>query len=273
MRSVLPRILLAAMTVFWAATRTCLAASPIPWERAHAHNDYEHDRPLLDALDHGFCSVEADIYLVDGQLLVAHDRPKVKPERTLQALYLNPLRDRVRANGGRVHRGGPPFSLLVDFKGDAEATYVRLREVLQEYREMLTLFTPRSTRTNAVTVVLSGNRPWKWMEGESERLAGLDGRLPDLDAGPSPHLVPWVSDNWRNHFRWDGVGEFPADEKAKLKALVDRAHAQGRKIRFWAAADRPEIWKAHLDAGVDLINTDRLAELTAFLRAQAPAKP
>ena len=43
---------------------------PRPLWRAHAHNDYEHPRPLLDALDHRFGSVEADIYLVDGQLLV-----------------------------------------------------------------------------------------------------------------------------------------------------------------------------------------------------------
>jgi hypothetical protein len=35
-------------------------------ERAHAHNDYEHERPLFDALDHNFKSVEADIWLVNG---------------------------------------------------------------------------------------------------------------------------------------------------------------------------------------------------------------
>ena len=45
--------------------------SPLP--QAHAHNDYEHDRPLRDALDPGFTSVEADVWLVDGKLLVAHD--------------------------------------------------------------------------------------------------------------------------------------------------------------------------------------------------------
>ncbi|MBL9136242.1 MAG: phosphatidylinositol-specific phospholipase C/glycerophosphodiester phosphodiesterase family protein [Verrucomicrobiales bacterium] len=263
----------AVIVLVWTVLRTALAAEPIPLERAHAHNDYEHARPLLDALDQGFCSAEADIYLVDGQLLVAHDRPKVKPERTLEALYLEPLRTRVRANGGRVHRGGPPFSLLVDFKGDADATYVRLREVLERYRDILTVFTPQTTRTNAVTVVLSGNRPWKTMEAEKERLAGLDGRLPDLEAGLNPHLVPWVSDNWRNHFRWNGEGEFPADESAKLKALVLKAHAQGCRIRFWAAADREEVWNVHHDAGVDLINTDHLAELAAFLKARSSTRP
>jgi CTP:molybdopterin cytidylyltransferase MocA len=243
------------------------AATQVPVQsRAHAHNDYEHPRPLLDALDQGFSSAEADIYLVDGQLLVAHDRPQVKPERTLEALYLKPLQARIRAHGSRVHRGGPSFSLLIDFKGDAEATYARLRDVLQSYRDMLTVFTSQGTRTNAVTVILSGNRPWKTMEAETERLAGLDGRLPDLETNPSPHLVPWVSDNWKNHFQWNGQGEFPAAEAAKLKALVTKAHVQGRKIRFWAAADAPEVWEVHWEAGVDLINTDHLAALATFLK-------
>ena len=67
-----------------------------PLKQAHAHNDYLHDRPLLDALDHGFCSVEADIFLVDGELLVAHTRSELSKERTLKKLYLNPLRERVK---------------------------------------------------------------------------------------------------------------------------------------------------------------------------------
>lgn len=249
------------------------AQPPQPLPNAHAHNDYEHTRPLLDALDQGFCSVEADIFLVDGQLLVAHDRPKVRPERTLQALYLDPLLARVRANHGRVHPGGPPVTLLIDFKGDAEATYSRLKQVLAAYRPMLTVFHPDRTETNAVTIVISGNRPWNVMASETNRLAALDGRLPDLDANPSPHLVPLVSDNWRSHFRWNGNGPLPAEEQQKLNELVRRAHDQGRRIRFWAAADRPEVWAAHARAGVDLINTDQLAALAAFLHNPNPPAP
>jgi hypothetical protein len=44
----------------------------VPLANAHAHNDYEHKRPLFDALDNGFTSVEADVFLVDGKLLVGH---------------------------------------------------------------------------------------------------------------------------------------------------------------------------------------------------------
>src|SRR5262249_44809854 len=85
--------------------------APTPLTRVHAHNDYVHPHPLFDALDHGFCSVEADIYLVDSQLLVAHERFQTKPEHTLQALYLDPLRERVKKNGGHVYPNGPEFTL------------------------------------------------------------------------------------------------------------------------------------------------------------------
>ena len=43
----------------------------MPRPRAHSHNDYWRKRPLLDALECGFCSVEADIFQVGDQLLVA----------------------------------------------------------------------------------------------------------------------------------------------------------------------------------------------------------
>jgi hypothetical protein len=238
---------------------------PTPLPRAHAHNDYEHTRPLIDALDRGFCSVEADIHLVDGNLLVAHDRQQAKPDRTLQSLYLEPLRKRVKANGGSVYRGGPPFTLLIDIKTDGEPTYAVLRKVLEEYADVLTRFTPDSTEAKPITAVISGNRPRTVMEAEKVRYAGYDGRLGDLEGNDSRHLTPLVSDNWANHFKWRGMGPLPEDEKLKLKQLVAKAHEQGRRLRFWSAPDRAEVWKELMDAGVDLINTDNLAGLQKFL--------
>jgi len=94
---------------------------------------------------------------VNGRLLVAHDRDKVKPERTLEALYLDPLRERVKQNGGRVYSSGPTFTLLVDVKSDAEPTYAALRGVLRQYADLLTLFRINATETKTVTVILSGN--------------------------------------------------------------------------------------------------------------------
>ena len=117
-----------SMAIVASATAQEAAVKPLP--EAHAHNDYDHARPLFDALDHGFCSVEADIWLTPDGLLVAHDRKDLRPGRTLEALYLDPLRERIQANGGRVYRGGPIFHLLIDVKTEADETYAVLDKVL-----------------------------------------------------------------------------------------------------------------------------------------------
>src|SRR5688572_20087049 len=79
---------IAASAIALASCAITTSAQPMPLAAAHAHNDYEHTRPLLDALDLGYCSVEADIFLVNRQLLVAHNLEDTRPERTLQSLYL-----------------------------------------------------------------------------------------------------------------------------------------------------------------------------------------
>ncbi|HAW02344.1 MAG TPA: hypothetical protein DCX10_11485, partial [Verrucomicrobiales bacterium] len=89
----------------------CIEAEVNPLPNAHAHNDYHHPRPLLDALDAGFCSVEADVFVVGTQLLVAHDRVDVKPRNTLKDLYLEPLLKRHKINSGSIYPKGPAFYL------------------------------------------------------------------------------------------------------------------------------------------------------------------
>ena len=39
---------------------------------AFSHNDYERAKPLADALSLGFNCVEADLWLIDGELYVSH---------------------------------------------------------------------------------------------------------------------------------------------------------------------------------------------------------
>lgn len=249
---------------------TTHAAPSAPLPNAHSHNDYEQERPLALALDHGFHSVEADIHLVNGQLLVAHDRHEVRPERTLAALYLDPLRERCRTNAGHVHANLPGFTLLIDIKADPQGTYAVLDPLLKQYREMLTRFTPTNTSPGAITVILSGARPTEIVAAQSERFCAIDGRPADLDSQPSIHLVPLISDAWPSHFPRPTHPGLSDPDRLKLHQLVRRTHAQGRRIRFWGAPDRDWLWTELRIAGVDHINTDRIPQLAAHLRGLPP---
>ncbi|MEU6276829.1 phosphatidylinositol-specific phospholipase C/glycerophosphodiester phosphodiesterase family protein [Streptomyces populi] len=245
-----------------------------PLWRAHAHNDYEHPRPLLDALDHRFGSVEADIYLVDGQLLVAHDPVELDPARTLESLYLEPLAARVGAGHGSVYRGHRrPLQLLVDIKTEGSSTYLELDRHLRRYRHLFTSYAHGRVRPGPITAVVSGDRAARVpMEAQTERLAFYDGRLADL-GGPAPaSFVPLISDNWTLNFGWSGDGPFPDAEREKLRGIMATARARRQKVRFWATPDlagpaREALWRELLAAGVDYLNTDDLRGLQEFLDA------
>lgn len=240
-----------------------------PLPRAHAHNDYVHARPLMDALSHGFCSVEVDIHLVDGELLVAHDREDVVPGRTLESLYLDPLRERIREQG-RVYPEGPPLTLLIDVKSAAAPTYRALRDVLRTYADMLTVFAGEHRDEGPVTAIISGNRARTLMKEEAIRYAAYDGRLDDLTRSPSPsaNFIPLVSSHWGEITSWRGDGPMPEADRETLRETVARAHEQGRRIRFWATGDRPVVWQELYEAGVDLLNADDLDKLQQFLLKQ-----
>ncbi len=245
--------------------------------RAHAHNDYLHKRPLLDALSHGFTSLEADIFLVKGKLLVAHTRREIKPNRTLETLYLAPLRKHIKAHKGKVYPTGEQLLLLIDIKHDGEKTYKVLHKLLEKYADIVTKFTPTKTTQKPVLVVISGARPREYMLQQKVRYAGYDGRLSDLESELPASFMPLISDSWYRHFRWHGKGPIPVEMKKRLNEIVVSAHKKGRRVRFWATYDlkntrRERVWRELLRAKVDLINTDDLGGLRRFLLAEQDRK-
>lgn len=251
---------------------------PRPLWRAHAHNDYEHPRPLFDALDHRFGSVEADIFLVGDQLLIGHTADDLDPTRTLESLYLDPLARIVRANHGSVYRGDRrPLQLLIDIKTEGSSTYLELDRHLRRYRHLFTTYAHGRVYPGAVTNVISGDRAARTpMEAQTVRRAFYDGRLTDLGTAAPASFVPLISDNWQLNFTWLGEGAFPDAERQKLRDIIGQAHGRGQKVRFWNTPDlagpaRDALWSELLAADVDYVNTDDLAGLEAFLDAHRAA--
>lgn len=240
----------------------------VPLKQAHSHNDYLRRQPLIEALNYGFCSVEADIHIVNGDLLVAHDLDKCKPEKNLTNLYLKPLFEQVKKNNGHVYTTPSEFWLLIDIKSDPENTYQILKEQLKPYKTFLTRIENSKLIEGAVTIIISGSVPRETIEAEKERYVFIDGRLPDLDTNPLPVLVPWISNSWTSIFSWKGKGEIPEQELNRLKEIISKAHKQGRKVRFWGAPQTQECWEILYREGVDFLNTDFPNRLSEFLKSK-----
>ncbi|MFM1875067.1 MAG: hypothetical protein RL266_804 [Bacteroidota bacterium] len=224
----------------------------------HAHNDYLNRPALFEALEAHLVSVEADIHLMNGDLYVAHVRPLGRNQkRSLENLYLKPLFEHVQKNNGKVYPNyDGPFYLMIDFKGGSVEMYNRLVELLETYRSMLTVMESGELKQGAVTVFLSGSRPFEAVMNSEPKLAFLDGRPNDIGQQIPADLMPVISDHYKNHLNWNGQGEMPEEEQLKLRKLVSKVHAEGKKLRLWASPDGPNAWKAFCAIGIDLINTD-----------------
>lgn len=253
----------------------------------HAHNDYEHEYPLLNALSYGFVSVEADIWLYpddEENLRVAHysvEEPKALP--TLEELYLDPLQDlKEKLDNGGIYADGTPLTLLIDIKSKEVSTYERLDEILTQYEArspgLLTNYTQDESGNyivtpGAVTVIISGNRPRKLIESQKVRYADYDGRKPDIGTDVTSGFMPLISDNWNKFFSddlaWDGTGAIPLDTKAELNKIISKVQEEDKIFRFWnLPQDSPNVWSSLYEAGVDLINTDNLEGLSRFIESQ-----
>lgn len=238
---------------------------------AHSHNDYEHERPLFDALECNFKSIEADVYSIGDSLFVSHNFEDIKPGRTLRKLYLEPLKNQINKNNGSVYENGEEVILFIDIKDDGLKTYQLLDKILQEYKNEISVFDNGTKNQKAILVVVSGNRPFEFMQSQTLRYAGFDGRMENLDSEISTDLMPVLSDNWTKYFTWNGMGEMPVDEKQKLHKIATKAKSSGYILRFWStpnrtAEQRTAVWNELKKAGVGLIGADNLKELQHFFQ-------
>jgi hypothetical protein len=235
---------------------------------AFAHNDYQHKRPLLDALNWGVANIEADIFLYKNKLVVAHVMPFFRTDKTLEKLYFKPLLDRITEHKNIYSGYTEPVVLMIDIKSDADKTYTKLKELLVKYQSILTRYDNGVTTPGAVTVVISGNKPYKLMAAETFRLAFIDD---DLKKGwisnqisEIKELCLMASSKFSRITKWDGKKPISDKEKKKLCLYIDKAHAEGKKVRLWAIPQDPVVWNTLMDCGVDLINSDNLEGMSTY---------
>jgi glycerophosphoryl diester phosphodiesterase len=236
----------------------------------HSHNDFRRRPALIKALENGFHSVEVDIHLHKGELVVAHNGFLLRRKRTLERLYLSPLSERVLLNEKRsVHADGTPgFVLYIDIKDGCPDVVDTLVSQLQRHADMITVWEHGQVVQGAVTVIVGAcGRESEWLSSE-RRWFQFDGRKHHLGGTYDSTVVPRIGMPLRRITKWRGRGTMDPQELAALRATIAQAKAEGRQIRFWAATNKPKVWQLLLDEGVDVINVDRIERFARFMAAR-----
>lgn len=223
-----------------------------PLPRAFAHNDNAQVSPLRAALALGFTAIEADVWLIDGELRVGHAREETDPGRTLGTVYLDPLAA-LLAEHGHVY-DDRPLLLLIDVKTDARSTYLAVHAELAARPALL---------EHAVRVVISGNVDVAVMAAQPGRIATADAHVDRFWRIPSP-VVGMVSSKWGPTLGW--LPTLPLRRLA-LRTWVRGLSTLGRESRFWGTD--ATVWPLLADSPIDWIVADDLQALHDLLRARA----
>jgi alkaline phosphatase len=231
---------------------------------AHSHNDYENTPPFWLAYNNHFGSIEADIWAVNGDLLVGHDQKDLRSGMTLDSLYIQPIVGIFRKSGGKAWSDSPnTFQLLIDLKTQTEPALSILVSKLRKFQEV---FDP-AINPNAVRIVITGNRPHPAEFHNYPGFIFFDGLLNLKYDSVQIERVPLYSENFRKFSTWSGSGEITSKEELRLRNTIDSVHSIKKKIRFWNSPDDFNAWKTFMQMGVDYINTDHIEKLGNYLNS------
>lgn len=226
-----------------------------------AHNDYARDIPFYTAYDLQVGFIEADVFLADSQLMVAHHKHEIVNHRTLEGLYLKPLRDKIITNSGYVYGSrDKTLTLMIDLKTEAVATLDAVVKAIRKFPELVdcrTLF-----------IMISGNVPSPERWTNYPTFISFDGRPGNQYTRDQWQRIRMISTGFRQHITWDGLGVLPEDAITTMQALAREAHAREKPFRFWATPDSENAWKELMRVKADVIVTDNVAALVKFLRRQ-----
>lgn len=232
----------------------------------HSHNDYVRSQPFFEAVEAGAASVEADVWLVEGELYVAHDRDEVFRGRTLARLYLDPIRSLVLQSQGKISSDDRPFQLLVDLKNDGERSLAAIVDLIE--REQLVPCFDSSLNPGAARLVITGDAVPAEHWDQYPSFVFFDGRPGrELTAGQWLR-VPLVSQSIKQYSDWKGWGRMSPEDQAKIRVAVDAAHRQGAGFRLWGMPDTPKGWELTVNLGINYINTDQPVRVAAWLSSR-----
>lgn len=225
---------------------------------AHSHNDYEQPVPLTTAYNETFGSIEADIFWQNGELLVAHTKEELALHRTLEDLYLKPLKAFVEKNKGFIYADtSRRLQFMIDLKTNGDTTLGTLVELLQKY--------PALTNCTTLTIAISGNRPDVAKYTAYPSFIWFDGELQQEYPAAALARIVMLSSDLKKYTKWNGKGKVPAAQRDTLQQAINRAHTLGKTVRFWGAPDNKNTWQQLMGLQVDYINTDKIKALSGFL--------
>ncbi|KAL8996687.1 MAG: hypothetical protein Q9169_003859 [Polycauliona sp. 2 TL-2023] len=281
---------------------------PIP---CHSHNDYLRHVPLFDALAAGCTGVEADVWVdpnLKDDLYVGHTHRSLKPARTLNSMYIEPLlamldgmntspnnSSRASDEDTKVPAGvfetypDQAITLLIDLKTSSDFTFPAVLNALQPLlkRNYLTTWSEeKGLLPGPITVIGTGNTNFTsailspansktriiFFDAPLNTLASLDpSDRTDYNTNNSLYAsVPYGADIGKTF-----LGFMYPSQVRKVRREIEAAKEKGLVSRYWDTPTWPKkvergIWDTLVMEGVGILSVDDLQAVRGVWEDEGP---
>ena len=220
----------------------------------NSHNDYNQAVPFYQAYSQKVQSIEIDLFLKDGLLIVGHDFENLKEYDTFDRLYVEPVKSLFVINGGRAWKdSNNRLQFLVEIKSDSHTTMQKLVDTFAANQEVFDM----KINPYAVKIVVTGNIPPQEDFVKYPEYICFDGDINKEYTVEQLKRVSMFSEDFSNFSHWNGKGSLIAKEQDAIERVIAKSHSLGKPIRFWNAPEGMTAYYTFYNLGIDYINTDK----------------
>ncbi|GAA5821965.1 hypothetical protein JCM11251_004800 [Rhodosporidiobolus azoricus] len=241
---------------------------------------------LRQALKEGTTWIAADIYLVDGELLVGPTPGELEPSKTFSDCFVEPLLCIFQGSSnlfGTAHRRRSsvfdhvsphhPFQLVVRLHTPPSMTFPYLVDALEplHHASLLTTYCPNADVSTPalITVVSSAANGAEMVPLEDltsvpcVRFVYRDADISMFDGDDEPqdlsnNLTPVAAGNLKDATGWNGQCSPTDEQKEKISAQVGRAHKRGLKVRYEGLPQFPVHIRENVKHTLHMLGVDYL---------------
>jgi hypothetical protein len=244
----------------------------------HSHNDYLQKRPLYEAIELGFGSIEIDICLTGKkELKVAHIPWFLAGKKDIDELYFTPIAKMIEEKDPRFNYSKEfPLNLLIDFKKNADSTYKYLKLVFIKYSKYITQYYKGKVIYKGPLVInITGNQPWNALMKDSVTYCLMDGPIwltdssidhkgfSDIDTSRLKYMGR-VANDWQSLMAFKKHFKSEDEFCSSVKANLQQYHDHGLTTRFHGVPNNEKAWMIIAKCGAHWFNVDKLQRFSGF---------
>lgn len=222
---------------------------------------------LWESTGNGIYNFQADVMYIYGKLYVTPLMPDSAGHKlpTLTESYLYPLYNLFKKNNGEIIPGyaGDVF-LILNLMTQPVQIYKQLAAEMRPFQEMLSYKIEGTEHQGKLRILIKDKSQLDKINGVRPSFLGLVGSTADIDKNVDSATMPLIEVDFSEITSWKGIGNIPFEDFMKIKDLVNKVHAQKKKISLINCPANKTLADLIKTSKVDFINSVEAGRMAGF---------